>query len=129
MNTDICERTELQELQDLYSDLHKDLYGCRPNTLISSNIEFLQERIADMSAEIQTYEDIERDAEERRFVLWEKRISEMMETHSISKARAIAWDMQAEDVDGDIDFYCYLQGLSYSREPAIRKIINEGLGQ
>lgn len=88
MNTDICERTELQELQDLYSDLHKDLYGCRPNTLISSNIEFLQERIADMSAEIQTYEDIERDAEERRFVLWEKRISEMMETHSISKARA-----------------------------------------
>jgi len=50
---------------------------------------------------------------------WTIRIKEMMVDFDINRQTAIRWDMTAFNVNGDIGFYLYQNGLPYSMESEI----------
>ena len=36
--------------------------------------------------------------------------------------QALTWDMDAYNVDGDFNFYCYLKNISYSKSEALQRL-------
>ncbi len=99
------------------SDLHKDIYGFRPNSVFfkewqdMSDIEKQAEwdRLCRL-LELTIQEDKLRDA--RAIVRFEETITDLMQTHSISRSKAI--DRVKRDADAeDFEHLEYLLGLPF----------------
>lgn len=102
-----------------FSDLHKDAYGFRPGPhqfelWNSMNDEQLDAEEAYLYQAIQQSVREEEEAERRAAQQFEAYIAKLMADHSIDRATAIRWDMEAEDVQGyGLDGYRYAHGLPY----------------
>ena len=112
----------------IVSDLHKDAYGYRPTTgwwaeWKTMSPEQKQEewvRLIDLMEENQA---AEQRAQARAYDAWNGRITRLMQELNISRATALRWDIDADVIDGDIGYYCYLNGLSYSTEEEIKNVL------
>lgn len=110
----------------IVSDLHKDAYGYRPSNSYwkSWNEMNPSEKQAewDHLCKVMDEEMARDEAHQTRCIEeWNQRISHMMVSYTINRATALRWDIDATDVDGDVSFYCYKQGLPYSYEQQIEK--------
>jgi hypothetical protein len=104
----------------IFSDLFKDVNGFRPRGTLhefNSKAEFdlaferLQVRLDE-----QQEEQKEIDAHSIR--AYNARIASLMQDHSIDRATAVRWDMEAEGADGqDMDYYLFLVHLPYGYDP------------
>lgn len=104
------ERTERDELLDLYSDLHKSARGFRPhndewNVFISMSTEQLRERVREMGEESTRACEFEEEQEKARIAAFESHIKKMMDDHNIDRETAMRWDQQALGLERDIHFY------------------------
>jgi len=116
---------------DTVSDLHKDAYGSRPGAgwwgrWHAMSDAMKQEEWDHLLAAAEREANEEREAEERARVRWDAHINQMMLDHGIDRATALRWDMQAMGAGGDEGYYCYLWGISYANEVAIREAIGAG---
>lgn len=101
-----------EEYIDQYSDMHKDAYGFRPRfdysdwSLADFEIEFehlsrvINQRIAEDNSAY--------DAAATRF---ESRVENTIALGAGTRENAIRWMMQADNANGDIEYFCYLNGL------------------
>jgi ribosome assembly protein YihI (activator of Der GTPase) len=93
-----------QDLWDIYSDMHKSVYGFRPRHYIDPNTsrEKLQEMLKELQEELEYQNAIDREYQERCVQDFERRIDKLMADHGIDRQTAIRWLAQADEID-DLD--------------------------
>jgi hypothetical protein len=105
--------------EELFSDLHKDAYGFRPNQAFwewiqtATNDEKQQEW--DGLCDTMSAREQERiDAEAECVVEFEANVTKTMGNGAADRATAIKWMMAAEEhVNGDVGYFEYLMGIPY----------------
>lgn len=110
--------TLLEELHQLYSDIHKDAYGFRPRGLSD---EFLADEtalraaIADAERALEVTIRREREDEARAIAAFERRVASTMEAGAADRATAIRWLREAagEMSVHDADYFCWENGLPF----------------
>lgn len=115
------EKEVMEREFELYSDLHKDAYGSRPgvdkmkwfDALSYAEKETEWEYLCDM-----VEKSIEEDKifSEKAIAEFEARIAKSAAELGVDPATIIRWDMDAHDVDGDVDYYKWQCGLPYHYE-------------
>jgi hypothetical protein len=103
---------------DLYSDFHKDAHGFRPGEYGFAKWSAMtdDEKQAEWEYLGQCMDERSKQAaEDEQFFIkkFEKVVLATIESGAKDRAQAIAWLMDAEDVRGDDEFFCYLNGLPY----------------
>lgn len=101
-----------------YSDLHKDAYGCRPGeagwaawaemTPAEKQVrwDFLVDSLKRKMAE--------EDAIEAELIAsFEAGVTATIANGAKDRETAIRWMIDAEDVNGDVEHFCYRMGLPY----------------
>ena len=109
------ELSELEQAQEIYSDMHKDAYGFRPRfdysgwTLDKFNSQFeLMGRI------IEADNKVEKENQEKSAHDFEMRVLSLLQTGAKDRAMAVRWIHEAEGSNGDNEYLCFLLGLPYS---------------
>lgn len=102
---------------DCVSDLHKDAIGFRPskswwsqwntNTDAEKQVEWnsLLASLERSNAEKAAFDD-------KMIAVFETRVANLMHSGT-NRARIIAWLIEAENVDNDVEFFEYNNGLPY----------------
>ena len=109
------ELSELEQAQEIYSDMHKDAYGFRPRfdystwTLEQFNAEFEQ-----MGRTIEADNKVEKENQEKAAHDFEMRVLSLMQVGAKNRAMAVRWIHEAEGSNGDDEYLCFLLGLPYS---------------
>lgn len=108
------ELTVLEQMQCQYWDMYKDAHGVRPrgiDTTKWTEEDFLKE--FEYLGKVIDAEETQRKADEAEAIVrFEDRVLNLMHTGT-NRERVIAWLMDAEGVNGDFDYFCYLNGLPY----------------
>ena len=108
--------TLLGSLQSTFSDLHKDVHGIRPRWQTEAqwnSVSWLQERIAFLSEELVEVQVRESAMEQVAIAQFELLVAATIAVGGENRETSIRWLMDAEDVDGDTDYFCYRHGLPY----------------
>jgi len=108
------EMTALEQACETYWDMYKDAYGVRPRwidttkwTLADFDAEF-----ASLATAIEQAEADRKTAEAEAIVKFEDRVASLMHTGA-DRERVIAWLMDAEHANGDLEYFAFTQGLPY----------------
>lgn len=116
-----------QNLLAIYSDMHKDAYGFRPQFFMSmsdaeliSDIEYFGKLIGAALVE-------EKAAKAKAIADFEARIDWYMSIGAADRGQAVRWELESqgdvkrEDGSYDVGYYCFCMGLPYSFETVIRE--------
>ena len=106
--------TELEELEIIYCELHKDVYGVKARWYQAKSIEQARKDLESLEAagkEIWAREEQERQEAVKRF---EARVQQVIESGAKDRETALRWIHQAEDTDGDDEYLCYKLNLPYA---------------
>ena len=109
------EMTALEQAQCTYWDMYKDAYGYRPRGVDTSTwtLADFEQEFASLGSVIQREETDRKAAEADAIVKFEDRVASLMHTGA-DRERVIAWLMDAEHANGDVEYFCFTQGLPYS---------------
>ena len=104
----------------LYSDLYKDAFGFRPKGSFDrvanmGPVDF-QNTLDSLSDYANDQYEQQKLASEERLQKLVARVKEMAAEYGVSVETALRWDMDAEGVDGDVDYYLFKQGVSHAGE-------------
>jgi len=103
---------------DIAGDLHKDAYGFRPHSswwaawAIMSDAEKQQEW-DQLVESMKTREASRIECEQQAIVRFETLVTKTVTAGAASRADAIKWLMQGEEVNGDTNYFEYLMGIPY----------------
>lgn len=112
MNNEV-QMTELEELESIYSDLHKDVYGVKARWYRAESVEQARkdlERLQAAGEEVWAQERACQDLASQRF---EQRVLDTIQSGAKDRETALRWIHQAENTDGDEEYLCYQVGLPY----------------
>lgn len=106
---------------EIYSELHKDVYGCRPGEAGFAYWDSLTpaEKQRHWDSLVATMNEGERQREEfekEASLKFEAKVADIIATGARDRETAIRWIFEAENdqyVFGDPDFFCYNYGLPY----------------
>lgn len=108
------ELTRKEQLAATHYDFYKDVHGIRPrwmnyDAMTEQELEQELEQLG-REAEVQAKEE----AEQQKIAIakFEDRVANLMHSGT-NRQRVISWLMDAEDVNGDTEYFCYLNGLPY----------------
>jgi hypothetical protein len=98
-----------------YWDVYKEVHGIRPRHVDTSSWNLSDfRREFDLLHVVAERQRIERLREEELAIHdLEMKILNLMGAGAKTRAMAIHWLMEANDVDGDADFLCYKLGVPY----------------
>jgi len=103
---------------ELISDFHKDAHGFRPSQAYWS--EWGAMRDGEKQAEWDSLglamdARSKQEAEDESYSIkkFEETVAVLMNSGAKSREQAVSWLMDANDVSGDDEFFCYLMGLPY----------------
>ena len=108
--------SKLVGLQSHYSDFHKDVYGFRPRSMSDAqwNSEaWLEAAIAALTVESKVVWEQEEAEEKARARALEAKIVELIAVGAKTRANAIRWIADAEDVNDDMEYLCFKLGVPY----------------
>jgi hypothetical protein len=108
------EMSVLEQMACQYWDMYKDAYGVRPRGIDTSSwteADFRTEFEA-LGKIIDAEEIARKEAEAQAMVDFENRVTNLMHTGT-NRERVIAWLMDAEGANGDLEYFAYTQGLPY----------------
>ena len=106
--------TPLEQSQAIYSDFYKDVYGSRPRGINTDNWTLEEfdrefERLAILLGEKSMREaEMEREA----IIKFEANVASLI-TETSTREKVVAWLMDAQEVNGDTEYFCFLNGLPY----------------
>jgi len=108
------EMTALEQAQCTYWDIYKDAYGVRPRGVDTSTwtLADFEMEFASLGSVIEREEVDRKTAEAEAIVKFEDRVTNLMHTGTC-RERVIAWLMDAEHANGDVDYFCFCVGLPY----------------
>ncbi len=102
------------QLAATHYDFYKDVHGIRPRWMNYDAMteEQLEEELEQLSREAEVQAAEEAEAQKIAIAKFEDRVANLMHTGT-NRQRVISWLMEAEDANGDIEYFCYLNGLPY----------------
>ena len=115
---------EKEQLLQYISDCHKDAYGFRPRGIYSifDSVEHLKAEL-DRLVEVANQVYLEEQAlKSDNWKQLHKDFSNLVNIGAKDFKQALAWDMEAEDVDGDFEYYCYKKGVEYSKAKIFQRL-------
>jgi hypothetical protein len=106
--------TALEQARETYWDMYKDAYGVRPRGVDTTGwtLEYFEAEFASLATAIDQTERERRAAEQEAIVKFEDRVANLMHTGTC-RERVIAWLMDAEHANGDLEYFAFTQGLPY----------------
>lgn len=111
------ELTYLQELQQMYSDIYKDVTGIRPSCDMTDPFwhseQMLRDAIADLEVQLEGVMEEEAAIERACTERFEQLVSNVISMGARNRTTAIRWLDQAADTNGDMDYLCWQHGLPY----------------
>ncbi len=122
-----------QEIQ-MYSDLHKDVYGYRPRGLFSvptSYNEFINQMNI-MGARLEEQEIERRAYEAAACRVWKARIRQIAQDNGVDVVTVLRWEMDAEgcyypDHGYDFEHYLWGQGIGWTRVDRFKKWLRKAV--
>ncbi len=102
------------QLAATHYDFYKDVHGIRPRWMNYDAMteEQLEQELDQLSREAEVQAAEEAEAQKIAIAKFEDRVANLMHTGT-NRQRVIVWLMDAEDVNGDTEYFCYLNGLPY----------------
>lgn len=113
------ELTNLESLQNIFSDIHKDVYGYRPRSCSEaqwSSEEWLESEIKYLDIQLKEQMLSEREEELIRIKEFEVVLTNLINSGAGNRKTAVRWflDANTEEMgNGGTDYLCYLNGLPY----------------
>jgi hypothetical protein len=107
---DLDEKTQLE---CIYCELHKDVYGVKARWYTAESVEQARKDVEALQAQGELVWAQERADKEQRAVAVEKRIAELVAMGAGDRETAVRWLHDAEGTGGDSEFLCYCLGLEY----------------
>ena len=109
------ELSELEQAQEIYSDMHKDAYGFRPRFDYSGwTLDKFNSQVELMGQIIEADNKVEKENQEKSAHDFEMRVLSLLQTGAKDRAMAVRWIHEAEGSNGDNEYLCFLLGLPYS---------------
>ena len=108
------ELTELEELEGIYCELHKDVYGVKARWDRAASVEQARADLARLQAAGEEVWVRERKQQEECVKRFETRVQTVIESGARTREDALRWIHQAENTDGSNEHLCYKLGLPYS---------------
>ena len=110
------ELTKAEQDYETYSDMYKSVHNIRPRWLTiddfqnSDEVELMFKQLA-TEAEIMAAHEakLEKEAIEK----FEKSVENLVAHGAGNRETAIRWMMDADEVDGDFEYFCYKNNLPY----------------
>lgn len=100
--------TELEELESIYCELHKDVYGVKARWYKAESVEQARKDLSLLEAECKVQMEADRAAEQEAI----KAFEELAASYGgVETARR--WQHQAFNTQGDDEYLCYHLGLPY----------------
>ncbi len=102
------------QLAATHYDFYKDVHGIRPRWMNYDAMteEQLEQELEQLGREAEVQAAEEAEAQKIAIAKFEDRVANLMHTGT-NRQRVIVWLMDAEDVNGDTEYFCYLNGLPY----------------
>lgn len=107
------EMTELEELECIYCELHKDVYGVKARWYRAESVEQARKDVDSLQAHGEAVWAEEKVREEAAVKAVELRIVELVEMGAGDRETAVRWLHDAEGTRGDADELCYALGVPY----------------
>ncbi len=105
--------TELQELEQIYCELHKDVYGVKARWYSASSIEQARKDLDALEATGKAVWAQEKADQILAASIFEARVAEYIAMGAGDRATAIKWIHDAEETAGDDEYLCWTLGLKY----------------
>lgn len=104
----------LEQAQATYWDMYKDAYGVRPRGVDTTGwtLEYFEAEFKILGEAINQEEIQRKESEARAIVKFEDSVANLMHTGT-NRERVIAWLMEAEGANGDLEYFAFTQGLPY----------------
>jgi hypothetical protein len=112
----MLERTKLQELQGLFSDVHKDVHGFRPRSIWEknwNNEEWLAKQVDTLSDDLSVLMDEEKIIQDGNVVSFENKVKELISIGASDRETAVRWLLEGDDCQGDIGYLEYKFNIPY----------------
>jgi len=108
------ELSELEQAQEIYSDMHKDAYGFRPRFDFSTwTLDKFNSQFEIMGKIIEADNQLQKEQQAEAAHDFEMRVLSLLQTGAKNRAMALRWIHEAEGSNGDDEYLCFLLGLSY----------------
>jgi len=108
------ELSELEQAQEIYSDMHKDAYGFRPRFDFSTwTLDKFNSQFEIMGKIIEADNQLQKEQQAEAAHDFEMRVLSLLQTGAKNRAMALRWIHEAEGSNGDNEYLCFLLGLSY----------------
>ena len=115
--------TEKEQLLCYISDCFKDAYGCRPRGIYNDySVEELRSTLDSLVETANAQYEEEQKMKASNWKDFHKELSDLVNIGAKDFRQALAWDMDAEDVDGDFDYYCYKKGFEYNKQHTLKRL-------
>lgn len=109
--------TELEELESIYCDMHKDVYGVKARWYKAESVEQARADLERLSKELEAQMEADARAQKEAIAAFE----ELARSYGgIETAKR--WQHQAYGTDGDDEYLCYKLGLPYGY---FRKVVDQ----
>jgi len=101
--------TELEELENIFCEMHKDVYGVKARWYRAESVEQARKDIERLSEELKVQMEADRKAQQEAIRAFEELAASF--GHDIETAKR--WQHQAHGTDGDDEYLAYRLGLPY----------------
>ena len=100
--------TELEELESIYCEMHKDVYGVKARWYRAESVEKAREDLKVLEAVLEVQMEADRKSQQEAIAAFE----ELARSYG-GVETAKRWQHQAYDTQGDDEYLCYHLGLPY----------------
>ena len=101
--------TELEELENIFCEMHKDVYGMKARWYRADSVEKARADIARLQVELDAQIEADRRAQQAAIKAFEELAASL--GHDIETAKR--WQHQAYGTEGDDEYLAYRLGLPY----------------
>lgn len=101
------EMSELEQLEAIYCDLHKDVYGVKARWYRADSVEQARKDLDLLQQELKREMEREREAQQAAVAAFQQ----LVDSYGFENAKA--WQHDAYGTDGDDEYLCWCLGLPY----------------
>ena len=101
------ELTDLEQLESIYCEMHKDVYGVKARWYKAESVEQARADLDRLGKELEAQMEADKKAQQQAIAAFE----ELVKSYGFDNAKR--WQHQAYGTDGDDEFLCYHLGLPY----------------
>jgi hypothetical protein len=104
---------EIQELEEIYCEMHKDVYGVKARWIKFDSVEEGRAALDQLGEALKAEMASQAAHEAQAVATFEARVESLILMGAGSRADALRWLHDSCNTQGDDDFLCYELGLPY----------------